>query len=100
MRNRFNWTFEGSQPLPVANDFAGDDTIKITFVTPEKREPIDLTPPAPPPSPYEGQAPDLSKPAIEPPRERTETRYGTYEYPRAEQPPSVFDRSNSKDWMR
>ena len=103
LRNRFYWSFEGWQPLPVANDFASDDTIKITFVTPEKREPIDLTPPKPAPpaaKPYSNAAPDLSKPAIEPPRERTETRYGTYEYPRAEQPPSVFDRSNSKDWMR
>jgi hypothetical protein len=29
IRNRFNWTFEGSQPLPVVNDFASDDTMKI-----------------------------------------------------------------------
>src|SRR6516162_8824646 len=59
MRNRFNWTFEGSQPLPVANDFASDDTIKIKFVMPEKREPVDITPPSPQPSPYQNAEPDL-----------------------------------------
>jgi hypothetical protein len=71
MRNRYGWSFEGGQPLPV-EDFGAsvsDDTIKITFVTPEKREPIDLNPhPDPQPNPYQNAAPDPTRPQIEPPR--------------------------------
>ena len=69
MRNRFNWTFEGSQPpLPIEGDsFASDNNIRIQFVYPSQPPPpvIDAKPE---PSPYEGQPADLSKPALEPPR--------------------------------
>jgi hypothetical protein len=71
LRNRYNWTFEGSQPpLPEISNFASDDVIKIQFVMPSK-QPADITPPSPQPSRYEGQAPDFSKPALEPPRDRS-----------------------------
>jgi hypothetical protein len=71
LRQRFNWVFEGSQPLPPEpiSNFASDDMIKIQFVYPTaKPEPVDITPPAPPANPYSNAAPDLSKPALEPPR--------------------------------
>jgi hypothetical protein len=69
LRNRFGWVFEGAVPPPDSSgSFTnGDDTIKITFVTPDQREPIDITPPSPP-SPYQQAEPDYSKPAIEPPK--------------------------------
>ena len=67
----------------LRNRFYCDDTIKITFVTPEQSEPIDITPPKPEPSPYANAAPDLSKPALEPPRPRFETGTGAiWEPPR------------------
>jgi hypothetical protein len=71
MRNRYGWVgAEGSQPLPI-DDFGAsvsDDMIRIKFIMPDKQPVVDIKPPAPQPSPYEGQAPDLSKPALEPPR--------------------------------
>ena len=72
MRNRFNWTFEGSQPpLEAIGSFtSGEDRIAIKFVMPSK-PPVDITPPPPAPpaaKPYSNAAPDLSKPALEPPR--------------------------------
>jgi hypothetical protein len=72
LRQRFGWTFEGSQPpLEAITSFAnGEDRIAIKFVMPSK-PPVDITPPSPPPSPYAGEAPDLSKPALEPPSHRT-----------------------------
>jgi hypothetical protein len=99
LRNRFRWTFEGpSPPDPdVIGAIESDQQLQITFVVPSrKEEPIDVTPTSHPPD-----APaDLSRPAIEPPRERRETKYGTYEYPRAEQPPSIFDRGSPRGWMK
>src|SRR6516165_2148155 len=67
MRNRFNWTFEGSQPpLEAIGSFADTPEIKIKFVMPDKpAKPVDLNPrpPEPPPNPYQNAAPDLTKPA-------------------------------------
>jgi hypothetical protein len=70
LRNRYNWTFEGSQPLPpeAIGSFADSPEMKITFVMP--KQPVDITPPTPQPSPYANQAADLSKPAIEPAKSR------------------------------
>ena len=67
LRNRYNWTFEGSQPLPAeaVGSFADTPEMKITFVMPSK-QPVDITPPPPQPSPYQNAEPDLSKPALEP----------------------------------
>jgi hypothetical protein len=75
LRQRFGWTFEGSQPpLPeVMGSFADSPEIKIVFHPGPGRPEFDITPPPKPapPSPYEGQAPDLSKPALEPPRDHS-----------------------------
>jgi hypothetical protein len=79
MRNRYGWVgAEGNQPLPVEDfsSFASDDLIKIKFVYPtDEPEPVDITPPPKPvppaTNPYSNAAPDLSKPAIEPPSHRT-----------------------------
>jgi hypothetical protein len=101
LRNRYNWTFEGSQPpLPTDGDsFASDSNIKISFVYPTaKPEPLDITPPkpAPQPNPYAGQ-PASDAPQIEPPRPRFRTDCGAvYEAPRG----SLFDKPGGKDWMR
>jgi hypothetical protein len=73
LRNRFNWTFEGSQPpLPEISNFASDSNIKIHFVYPTAKPPevIDARP-APQPNPYATAAPDLTKPALSPPRDTT-----------------------------
>jgi hypothetical protein len=95
MRNRFNWVTEGSQLLPaeaIGNGSEEGLALQINFVTPSKKpEPIDVTP---------QPEPGYNRPALEPPRERRETRYGTYEYPRAEQPPSIFDRGDKNGWMK
>jgi AcrR family transcriptional regulator len=76
LRNLQPWRWDrydkGTTPY-VARDGNDIDEIKITFVTPtRKEEPLDLTPA---PNPYAGQHPDLSRPAIEkpPPRETTAT---------------------------
>jgi hypothetical protein len=85
LRNRFNWVFEGSQPLPAEaiGSFADSPEMKIEFVMPDKQpEPVDITPPTA--SPYEGQQPDMSRPAIEGPRPRQHTDYGIVEEPRHE----------------
>jgi hypothetical protein len=102
LRQRFGWTFEGSQPpLPgvIDGSFADTPEIKIVFHAGPGRPEIDLTPPKPappPPNPYQDAAPDLSKPALEPPRPRFETGTGAvYEAPK-----SIFDRPGGKDWMR
>jgi hypothetical protein len=73
MKNRHGWALEGAAPLPDPGGFDGGE-IKIRFVMPSKPvEPVDLNPrpPSPQPSPYEGAQPDLSKPALEPPRSRS-----------------------------
>jgi hypothetical protein len=93
MRNRFNWVTEGANLLPAnAIGNASDEglAININFVTPSKKpEPIDITPP-PPPSPYADAKPDLSRPAIEPPRPRFRTSTGAI----FEAPPK------GTDWLR
>jgi hypothetical protein len=76
LRQRFGWTFEGSQPpLPdvISGSFADTPEIKIVFHPGPGQPEFDITPPkpAPQPNPYSNAAPDLSKPAIEPPSHRT-----------------------------
>jgi hypothetical protein len=104
MRNKLGWISEGTTPVPI--EVTGElknEGIQIRFIagpgSQPQPSPLDVTP-APAPSPYEGQPADLSRPAIEAPRERQETKYGTYEYPRAEQPPSIFDRGSPRSWMK
>jgi hypothetical protein len=112
-RFRFDRYDKGAVPFLANND---DPTeIKITFHPgPGNKKPedaaIDVTPAA-----YENAQPDYSKPAIEPPRERTRTAFGAiHEAPRHEQNyrpehpsyesqvgeprPSIFDKP--KHWMR
>ena len=64
------------------------DEIKITFVTPSRKDkppPIDVTPPA---SPYENGKPNYDMPAIEPPRPRAQTATGAiFEEPREARKP-------------
>jgi hypothetical protein len=104
LRQRFGWTFEGSQPpLPgvVDGSFADTPEIKIVFHAGPGKPEFDLTPPkpAPQPNPYAGQ-PASDAPQIEGPRPRVRTDSGAiYEAPR-EQPPSIFDRGDPKGWMR
>jgi hypothetical protein len=107
MRNRFNWVTEGSQLLPaeaIGNASEEGIALQINFVSPSrKEEPIDVTP-----SPYENVQPNYDVPAIEKPRERRRTEYGTIEQPRsyetrtprAEQPPSIWDRGGKNGWMK
>jgi hypothetical protein len=106
LRQRFGWTFEGSQPpLPgvVDGSFADTPEIKIVFYDGPGKPEFDITPPKPTPpatNPYSNAAPDLSRPAIEGPRPRFETDTGAvYEAPR-EQPPSAFDRGDPTGWMK
>jgi hypothetical protein len=87
LRNRFRWTFEGpSPPDPdVIGAVEGDQQLQITFVVPSKKPEdaaIDVTPPA---YPADAQ-PDLSKPAIEPPPQRTTTATGVIHEHRDRQP--------------
>ena len=67
LRNRYNWCFEGGQPLPpeAIGSFANTPEMKITFVMPSK-PPVDITPPAPTPqpSPYEGAQPNPNATAL------------------------------------
>jgi hypothetical protein len=93
LRNRFGWVGEGSLPVPVEMiGQAGDEFMQIRFVNGpgNKPEPVDITPPAPTPSPYEGQPADLSRPAIEAPRPRFRTGTGAI----FEAPPKPGD------WMK
>jgi len=73
LRQRFNWVFEGSQPLPpeAIGSFADTPEIKIVFYPGPGKPEFDLTPPKPSPNPYSNAAPDLSRPAIEAPRSTT-----------------------------
>jgi hypothetical protein len=114
LRNRFGWTFEGSIAPPMMDEsFASTPEMRITFVSPTRREPIDITPPAPDPaaSPYEGRPADPALPQIEPPRPRERTDFGIVEQPReprsyesrmprAEEPPSIWHRPSKDDWMK
>jgi hypothetical protein len=107
MRNRFNWVTEGSQLLPSTAIGVGKDEIEgiqVNLVLPtHKEEPIDVTP-----SPYQDAQSDYSRPAIEkpPPRETTPTgavyEHRSYEarMPRAEEPPSIWDRGSKNSWMK
>ena len=79
--------------VPLITD-TGDTQFRVQFVMPPKREEIDITPPAAP-SPYEGHAPDLSRPQLPAPPQRTATEFGI-----VEEPPSAFDRGDPKGWMR
>jgi hypothetical protein len=94
MFNRFGWRDSG-MPLPEVIGTSDTPSIAVTFHLPDKKsEPVDVTRPA---SPYEGQAPDLTRPALEPPRPRRETETGAiYEAPRG---PSVFERPTKNGWM-
>jgi hypothetical protein len=89
LRNRFGWIFEGQQTPPqlLVEDFASSEEIQIRFVTPTKREPIDITPPAP--DPYAGQQPDYSKPALPSPPQRERTPFG-----------ALFEKPDPKGWMK
>jgi hypothetical protein len=90
LRNRFGWVGEGTNPIPIeVLGAAKDEGIAITFVTPDKKSEqlVDITPAAP--SPYEGQPADYSKPALEPPRPRQTTPFG-----------SIWERPKGTDWMR
>jgi hypothetical protein len=91
MRNRFNWVTEGSQLLPPEAIGQGDGegiNLQINFVTPSKKpEPVDITPSTA--SPYQDAQPDYSKPAIEPPRPRQTTPFG-----------SIWEKPKPGDWMR
>jgi hypothetical protein len=96
LKNKHGWATEGSAP-PSAYvlDTGQDQKMQVTFVVPSGRPPetnplpvIDAVPTGPA---------DYSLPAIEPPRPRVRTETGAvYEAPRG----SVFDRPDSKDWMR
>jgi hypothetical protein len=113
MRNRFNWVTEGSQLLPPDHLGQADGegiALQINFVSPSKKpEPLDVTPPQPPP--YQDAKPDYDRPAIEPPRERRQTDFGIVEAPRpvrmspsyesqiGEPRPSIFDRGSKDGWM-
>jgi hypothetical protein len=101
---QFRWDQYG-KVIPHTPDIDIDnDFVRINFVTPSRKpEPVDV-------SPYAGQAADLSRTAIEPPRDRTHTDFGVYEAPRSdgpsyqsqtgEPPPSIFDQGSSKGWMK
>ena len=70
---------------------AGDqpEMLQINFVVPTKRNeppPLDVIPT---PSPYANAEPDLSRPALEPPRPRQQTPYGVFERP-----------AKGTDWLR
>jgi hypothetical protein len=90
MRNRFGWVTEGSTPVPVETLGApSDQFMQIRFIVPDKREPeplLDVTPQTA--SPYADAKPDLSRPAIEPPRPRQTTPFG-----------SIWERPKPTDWM-
>jgi hypothetical protein len=92
LRNRFGWVGEGSLPVPLESlGELKNEGITINFVTPSKKveQLVDITPPAPSPSPYEGQAADYNKPAIEPPRPRQSTPFG-----------SIWEQPKSNNWMK
>jgi hypothetical protein len=114
LRNRFGFIFEGQQVPPqlLIDGNSGTEEVRITFVSPTRKEPIDITSPAP--SPYAGQPADPTLPQIEPPRPRTATATGaiveeprqqtrrpgwpSYESQVGEQRPSIFDAP--KSWMK
>jgi hypothetical protein len=92
LRQRFGWTFEGSQPPPpeAISNFASDDMIKISFVYPDKPV-VDVTPPAPPADPYVGRAPDPNATALPAPTTRNvSTPFGNWR----------VERPTKDDWMR
>ena len=66
----------------------GTPEIQIRFVTPTRREPVDITPP-PTTDPYVGQAPDYSKPALPSPPQRERTPFG-----------ALFEKPGKTDWMK
>jgi hypothetical protein len=63
--------------------------LQISFVSPShKRQSVLDMAPNPPPNPYDGAAPNYATPAIEKPRARTETPFGSIvEEPRANPDP-------------
>lgn len=91
LRNRYNWAFEGSQPLmPSDGDVALEvRDIGVRFILPPKREeqtppPIDVTP--------QGPA-DYSRPALPAPNTKNvDTPFGEWRL--------QDDGPNPKGWMR
>lgn len=68
LRNNLGWSFEGSQPLEIADNvetIVQNIGVRFVLPPPKNEEPIDVTP-----SPYEGQPADLSRPALPPPPKR------------------------------
>src|SRR5262249_51077286 len=64
LKNKFCWSIgdNGTLPAEMLEDNSTPE-MQITFVVPKKDEQlVDITPPTP--SPYEGQAPHLSRPAL------------------------------------
>jgi hypothetical protein len=107
LKNKMKWSITDHGALPPET-LEGDGTpeIQITFVTPSaKQAPIvDAEPSA-----YPSDAkPDSDRPALEPPRPRQRTDFGIIEQPRsyetqmprAEQPPSIWDRGSKNGWMK
>jgi hypothetical protein len=92
MRNCFGWVVEGATPVPaeVLPGSDGQPSIRISSLGPlAKNEPVDVAP-----SLYQGQAPDLSRPALPAPPERRRSAMGWVE----ERPPKGGPGS-STDWM-
>src|SRR5215813_6135710 len=82
------WSIGDNAALPpeILNEGDGTPEIQITFVTPSAKQTppvIDATP-----SPYDGQAADLSRPALPKLPERRQTPYGIFEQPKG------------TDWMK
>jgi hypothetical protein len=99
LRNRFRWTFEGATPAPpdVINALEDMGPMQVTFVVPSSKRPEPESRPVVDVSPV--RAPDYSLPALEAPRPRRETEYGTYEQPRGAE--SAFGQPRDpKGWMR
>src|SRR5262245_28990346 len=92
LKNKYRWSIADNGALPAELLSEGNSEpseMRITFVMPSRREPepLDLTPT---PSPYANAEPDLSRPALEPPRPRQSTPFG-----------AVWEKpAKGTDWMR